>query len=310
MPAPADPAEAAAVHTDHRARGIALRIGSVSTFGVAIAALKYASQHGVTPAELIFYRNLFAMPAILIWLLMTTGMAGVRTRRPGAHAMRAVIGLVAMYLNFMALSLLPLAEATAIGFSSPLFATALSAVLLREQVGWHRWAAIGLGFIGVLVVVQPGGGSLPLVGVAVGLAAAFGVALVVVTLRQIGETERAAATVFWFTLASLIVTAVPMLWLFQWHAGPVWIALAILGLFGGIAQIMITASVRFAPVSVLAPIDYLQMVWAILWGWLLFLVAPTANALIGAALIAAGGGYIVWREGRRNRPVVPSASEL
>lgn len=304
------PATTAAAHVDHRARGIALRIGAVTAFGVMLAALKYGAEQKVSAAELIFYRNLFSFPTILAWVMLTTGFAGVKTSRPGAHATRAAIGLVSMYLNFFAYAMLPLAEATAIGFSAPLFATALSAVLLREQVGWHRWGAIAVGFIGVLIVVRPGGGALPAAGVALGLVAAFGVAMVVITLRQIGATERATATVFWFNLVSLAVTAVPMLWLFHWHDTHVWIALIILGLFGGAAQILITASVRFAPVSVLAPFDYMQMLWAILWGWVLFSIVPAGPALFGAALIAAAGGYIVWREGRRNRAMPPSANEL
>jgi drug/metabolite transporter (DMT)-like permease len=163
---------------------------------------------------------------------------------------------------------------------------------------WHRWAAIAVGFVGVLVAVQPGQAALPLVGVAIGLAAAFGTATVVITLRQIGETERPAATVFWFNVVCVLATALPMPFLFKAQSPDIWLALVAGGLFGGAAQIMMTSALRYAPVSVLAPFDYLQIVWATLWSLFLFHTAPTHTSLIGAALITAAGCYVIWRERR------------
>jgi drug/metabolite transporter (DMT)-like permease len=295
---------------EHRGRGIALRIGAVTAFGAMMAALKFGSLHGVGAVELIFYRNLFALPTILAWVMLSGGFATVRTSRPAAHATRAAIGLSAMFLSFIALTLLPLAEATAIGFSTPLFATILSALVLRERVLWHRWAAVAVGFVGVLIVVQPGAGALPPLGAAIALAGACGAAVVVITLRQIGATESATATTFWFTSACILVTAVPMPFVFANHGPNVWLALVLGGIFGGFGQIMMTAGLRYAPVSVLAPFDYLQIVWATGWGYLLFATFPSTGALLGAALIAASGCYVVWRERRMRRDVLPSPSEL
>ncbi len=295
---------------EQRGRGIMLRIGAVTMFGGMMAALKYATVHGVSPVEILFYRNIFALPTIVTWILIAGGFAMVRTERPMAHVTRSAIGLAVMGCTFVALSMLPLAEATVISFSAPLFATMLSALFLGEKVLWHRWGAIAVGFIGVLMVVQPGGSALPAMGVAIGLAAALGTAVVVITLRQIGATESAAATVFWFNIAGVIVTALPMPFFFQQHLPGVWIAVVIGGLLGGIAQIMLTAAVRYAPVSVLAPFDYLQLVWATMWGFLLFDVLPTIAALVGGVLIAVAGCYVVWRERKAKGPVVPSSSEL
>jgi drug/metabolite transporter (DMT)-like permease len=283
---------------EHRGRGIALRVGAVSAFGAMMAALKYASAHGTTPVEILFYRNLFALPTIIGWVLLSGGPAAVRTKRPAAHAARSGLGLGVMFCTFVALSMLPLAEATVISFSSPLFATALSALVLGEKVRGHRWSAIAVGFIGVLIVIQPGGAALPPIGIAIGLAAALGTAVVVISLRQIGETESATATVFWFNIACLVATSLPMPFYFHLHPQHVWAALVLGGLMGGAAQIMMTAAVRFAPVSVLAPFDYLQLVWATLWGYLLFATLPTWESLAGAALIAGAGCYVVWRERR------------
>jgi drug/metabolite transporter (DMT)-like permease len=286
-------------------RAVALRIGAVTMFGAMMAALKYATFHGVSPVEILFYRNIFALPTIIIWVLMSGGFAIVRTQRPMAHVTRSAIGLVVMTCTFVALSMLPLAEATVISFSAPLFATILSALVLGEKVMWHRWTAIAVGFFGVLMVVRPGGSALPAIGVTIGLAAALGTAIVVITLRQIGTTESAAAIVFWFTIAGVVVTALPMPFFVQQHLPHVWIAVVLGGVLGGIGQIMLTAAVRYAPVSVLAPFDYLQLVWATLWGFVLFNVIPTTPVLVGGALIAVTGCYVVWRERKAKCPIVP-----
>lgn len=295
---------------EQRGRGIALRIGGISAFGAMMAALKYATSHGAGPVEILFYRNLFSLPTIVASVMLAGGLAAVKTRRPAAHAIRSILGLAVMFCTFAALSKLPLAEATIISFSAPLFATMLSALVLRERVMWHRWGAIALGFLGVLIVVQPGNASLPVLGVAIGLIAAFGTAVVVITLRQIGETESAVATVFWFNIACIIVTALPMPFLFHDHTPFVWVALILGGVMGGIAQIMTTAAVRYAPVSVLAPFDYIQIVWATGWGFVLFAVLPSSTSVAGSALIVAAGCYVVWRERRVRKIVVPSSSEL
>ena len=295
---------------EHRGRGIALRIGGVTCFATMMAALKYATLHGVGPAEILFYRNLFSLPTIILWVMVGGGFAAVRTKRPGAHATRSALGLSVMFCTFLALSMLPLAEATVISFSSPLFATILSSLVLKEKVLWHRWGAIAVGLLGVLVVVRPGGSGLPALGVAVALIAALGAGLVTMTLRQIGQTESPTATVFWFNIASGVATAVPMPFLFQAHSPAIWVALALGGLMGGIAQIMITAAVRFPPISGLAPFDYLQIVWAMLWGFLLFGAFPTWNGVVGAMLIGSGGCYVIWRERRTRTIVVPSSNEL
>lgn len=288
---------------------MALRIAGVSMFATMMASLKLATTHGAGPVEILFYRNLFALPTIIGWVLARGGFACVRTRRPGAHVTRSALGLFVMFCTFAALAMLPLAEATVISFSAPLFATMLSALVLGEKVLWHRWTAIAVGFAGVLIAVRPGGAVLPLLGVAIGLAAALGTAVVVITLRQIGATESATATVFWFNIAGVIATALPMPFVYHDHAPVVWLALAIGGVTGGIAQIAMTAAVRYAPVSALAPFDYLQLVWATLWGFVLFGALPTVQGVIGGILIAGAGCYVVWRERRKPRIVVPAGNE-
>lgn len=268
-----------------RARGIALRLTAVTCFSIMAAAIKLASDRGVAAAELMFWRALFGLPPLLAWVAARRQREVWRTRRPMAHLTRSIIGLTSMAFAFTALTLLPLAEATTISFVAPLFALALSAPVLGERVGAARWAAVGVGFVGVLVVVQPGGGALPLTGTMVALAAAFGVACVTVTLRSISRTESTETTVLYFTLFACLVTGALLPWFATPHDGESWALLVAIGLVGGIGQIGLTGSLRHAPIAVLAPIDYLQLLLAVALGWLLFGTQPALSTCVGAALI-------------------------
>ncbi|MDO9489808.1 MAG: DMT family transporter [Sphingomonadaceae bacterium] len=293
---------------DQQRRGVRLRLAAGLMFALMAAGVKLASDHGAHIVEILFYRNALSLPLIVGWLAIGPGMAGIRVMRPRAHVSRGVIGLSAMLLNFQALSMLPLAEATVISFSVPFFATALAAFFLSEAVGWHRWSAIAVGLIGVLVVVQPGSAHIAPLAALVGIAAALGVAGVTVTLRQLGATETATATVFWFGIASTIVAGLAMPWFAQAHDALTWGLLLWVGITGGIAQLFNTASLRLAPVPVLAPFDYMQMLWAVLLGWLVWDMAPTGATWAGAAIIVASGLYIVHRERRLRREVSAAPS--
>jgi drug/metabolite transporter (DMT)-like permease len=294
--------------TERRLLGISLRMGAVLCFAIMAGALKLAANAGVSVAELIFYRNLFSFPVILTWLALGPGFAVVKTKRPGAHLTRAAIGLVSMMLNFQSLIMLPLAEATTIGFAAPLFATILSAMLLGERVGPHRWLAVAIGFVGVIVVMQPGGGSLPAGGLAMAIIAAIGVASVVITIRQIGATEHPATTVFWFNIASLAVVSLPMPFVAHVIPTELWVTLGVMGLAGGLAQILMTSSLSHAPVAVLAPFDYFQLLWVSIVAWLLWSRSPSPATLAGGLLIAGSGIYVAYREHRLHRRALAAMS--
>lgn len=283
-------------------------MGALLCFAVMAACIKLAAERGVSTPELIFYRNLFSVPVILLWLAFGPGFGAIRTKRPRAHLVRAAIGLVSMVLSFQALIMLPLAEATMIGFAAPLFATLLSAMVLGERVGLHRWMAVAIGFTGVVVVMQPGSAALPPDGMFVAVLAALGVASVVITVRQISATEHPATTVFWFNIASLSVVALPMPFVAQAHSPLVWGIVIVMSLTGGLAQILMTSSLRYAPVSVLAPFDYTQLLWATITGWLVWSHAPSPATFAGGALIAASGIYTAYREHRLHRREVAAMS--
>jgi len=291
-------AGAAAAHDqEHVVSGILCRIGSGFSFATMGALLKLASEHGLNAPELVFYRSLFSLPVILLWVLKRESLASLRPNRALAHVWRSGLGLISMGLTFQALILLPLADATAVNFTAPIFATILSFLVLKEHVGVHRWTAVFVGFIGVLIVSRPGGSSLPLLGVTVALVAAIGQAGVTTTLRHLQRSENVSAIVFWFALSGILVGGLIMPFFGQWHSVDAMVLAAAGGLAGGLGQLMMTASLR-APVSVVTPFDYLQIVAATAYGWLLFSDVPSTHTIVGAALIAGSGLYTVWREHR------------
>jgi drug/metabolite transporter (DMT)-like permease len=285
-----------------RLRGIVMRLFAITCFSAMAVLIKLGYDSGVTTPELIFYRSLFGLPPLLGWIAWCRAWGAWRTMRPGAHVLRSAIGLGSMTLAFTAISLLPLAEATIISFAAPLFALALSAPFLGEKVAPERWAAVAIGFAGVVIVAQPGG-DLPLLGAAVALGAAIGVAAVTVALRSISRTEAVATTVLWFTIASLLASGLLLPWYGAWHDGGTWAKLAGIGLAGGLGQLFLTASLRYAPIAVLAPIDYLQLVYASLFGWLIWSDRPALTTLAGAGLIIASVLSTVRRRAPEGAPV-------
>ncbi|MBV9884460.1 MAG: DMT family transporter [Sphingomonadaceae bacterium] len=292
---------AAAPPVQNRLLGIALRIGATTCFAGMAAAIKLASQAGVSLPELAFYRFAFGLPPLLAWIAWTRNAGAWRTQRPLAHLGRGAIGLTTMVLSFAALTYLPLAEAATIGFAAPLFSVALSALVLGEPVGWHRWSAVALGFAGVLVVMQPAGSHLPIAGLVLALLGAAGTAAVTITLRQIGRTEATPTIVLWFTCFSMLVTGAFLPFYGRAHDGATWAILLALGTFGGLGQLFLTSALRFAPVSAVVPFDYTQLIWAVLLGWALFGTHPAASTWAGAAVIVGSGLYTVFREHKLGR---------
>lgn len=287
-----------------RALGIALRIGATTCFAFMAAMIKLGYEAGVSTPELAFYRFAFGLPPLLAWIAWSGNFGAWRTERPMAHLWRGVIGLSTMLTAFSALAYLPLAESTTIGFAAPLFAVLLSALVLKERVGRHRWSAVALGFLGVLLVMRPEGRDLPAIGLALAVLSAFGVGLVTITIRQIGRTEHPQTTVLWFSLLSMLVLACFLPYYGSTHDAGTWAILLALGGFGGFGQIFLTSSLRYAPVSVVVPFDYTQLLWAVLLGASIFGNAPPSTTWLGAAVIVASGLYTLYREHKLGREKV------
>ncbi len=275
-----------------------LRLLTALLLALMFAGVKWAATRGVHVVESLFYRQIGSAICASAWVAMGPGFASLLTKRVWAHVTRMGVGLTAMYLNFLAMTLLPLAEATAIGFTVPIFSVVLAALVLSEPTGRWRWGAVLVGFLGVIVVVQPGDGHVPMMGGAVALFAALLTAAVTIVIRRLGATEAAATTVFWFAVSSLVPLALLMPWFGTAHDGATWAIIAGLSLAGGLAQLTLTGALRLAPVALVMPMDYTSLVWATILGILLFGQLPSHWTWIGAPVIIASGLVILWREHR------------
>jgi drug/metabolite transporter (DMT)-like permease len=287
--------------------GIALRLLTAVLLAIMFALVKLGSTRGVNVVESLFYRQCGSALAATAFVAIGPGFDSLRTKRVGAHVGRMALGVTAMALNFLAFILLPLAEATTIGFSVPIFSVVLAAMVLGEPTGRWRWGAVAAGFAGVLLIVQPGSGEVPLVGASVALAAALLTASVTIVIRKLGATERAATTVFWFAVSSLVPLGLLMLWFAGPHDAATWALLAGLAVVGGLAQLTLTGALRLAPVALVMPMDYTSLLWAVLLGEWIFGELPTPWIWVGAPIIIASGLVIVWREHRLHRLAALSA---
>lgn len=280
-------------------RGILLMTGAVSLFSFMAVFVKAADR--VPAGELVFFRAFCALPVIIVWLMWRQELRqGLSVQNWRGHAVRALAGSMAMGLGFVGLKLIPLPEATAIRFAVPIFVVILAAVFLGERIRAFRVTAVVVGLVGVLIVMAPrlggGFGDAALLGSAVTLASAGLAALAQVFIKSMVSTEKTTAIVFWFsaTASGLALCTAPFGWV--WPVGVEWVWLIGAGLVGGLGQILLTSSYRFAEASTLAPFTYLTMIWSLILGYAIFDEVPTVPMLLGAGLVIAAGVAIVLRE--------------
>ncbi len=298
----------------HPSLGIALKLGATLNFSLMYVLIRLAP--GVPTGEVVFFRGFFALAPLLVFSFFTGGpRALIATSHPWLHLRRSVTGTLSMFLNFAAVTRLPLADVTAFSFVMPIFATVLAALMLHEQVGPHRAMAVVVGFGGVLLMIAPHSGLMGGLagGIAGGSALGAGFALsgallsafVVVFIRQMSTTENSEAIIFYFMAVCAAAGAVTMLWDFQPLTGWQIALLVTCGVMGGLGQLCMTYSYRYAEPSLLAPFDYAAMVWAVALGFFFFNEVPERIVLAGAGVVIVSGLYIVWRE-RRLRITTPA----
>jgi len=282
--------------------GIGLMLGSVIMFLVLNSLVKLLGER-YPINQIIFFRNTFAMLPVLVALLAHgDGFAQLKTAHPWGHLWRGVVGLVSMALLFWSYTLLPLAKAVSLNFTSPLIITALSVPMLGEKVGVHRWSAVAFGFVGVVAMLNPGADA-ALFGSTIALIAAFGQSVAVTTVRQLSRTESTNTIVFYFTLFTALMGAASLP--FSWKPIVSWedfSLLAVAGLTGGIAQLLMTQAYALAPTSVVAPFNYISIVLATLVGWVVWSEVPTMRIIVGSVFVIASGLYILYRETVRKVP--------
>ncbi len=293
---------------DRPLAAIGLRVLATLLLSAMFALAKVLQTHGVNLFEILFFRQTIAVLPVLVLVIAGPGLASLKTRRPWLHASRTAVGATGMAFNFATIAMLPLAETQVLWFTTPLFATILSAMVLGEAVGRHRWSAVAAGFIGMLIVVQPQTGHIPLLGATTGIVSALLTAFVTILLRQLGRTEPALTTVFYFMTMSAIPLSFFAPWFIQPHAIGIWGIIVAMGVVGGLGQVALTLSLQYAPVSAVAPVDYASLIWSTLFGVWLFSEVPTPWTWVGAPVIVGSGLYIVWREHRIGRVNTLAAS--
>ena len=278
-------------------RGILMQLIAVAGFATMGLMIKLLEGRYPT-SEIILFRCWPALIPLLLYLPMQGGWKALKTRRPQWHAVRCIAGVGSMFVGFAALQAMAFADYVAISFTAPLFGTLLSIPFLGEKVGWKRMGAVAIGFAGAVLAAGPVAGTLDPV-VLLAVMSAFGYGMAMISMRKLGSTDKSAATVFYFTLSGGIagLFVVPGEWITP-PAEDLAILIGI-GVLGGVAQIFMTEAFRLSPPSIIAPFDYTAMLWALLFGWLVFGTFPATSVLLGAALICASGLFIIHREAVR-----------
>lgn len=285
-------------------RGITLKVVSVCFFVVMATLLKAT---GTIPAgELVFFRCFFAILPVVAWLLWRGQLrSALHTRNPLGHIVRALVGASSMGLGFFALTRLPLPEATAIGYAAPLLIVIFSALLLKERVHVFRWTAVSVGLVGVVIILWPRltlfTGGAPLGDAeAVGAIAAFGGAILtafaLMQVRKLTRTERTEAIVVYFFISASVLSlaTIPFGWAMP---TPEQAALLVgAGFAGGVGQLLMTSSYRYADMSVIAPFEYVSLLLTLVIGFVVFGDVPTLAMIMGALIIVASGIAVILRE--------------
>ena len=315
MSAPSQPSVSPDLDYSRPMLGIGFKIASVSVF-VAMSTLLKATED-IPVGQLVFFRSFFAIFSILFYFWWRGKLQGAfRTKEPASHVWRGLVGVMAMFCSFFALTKLPLPESVAINYASPLIGVMLSALILKEFVGIYRWSAVFVGLIGVLIIIWPRMsifttgqiGQEEALGALAALTGAALAAVAMVLVRRLVKKERTSTIVIYFTLTSTVAgfLTLPFGWVMpSLHQ---LIMLICAGLAGGIAQILLTESYRHAPMSTIAPFEYTSMVLSLIIGFLIFGDIPTVTMLIGSAIVMMAGIFVILRERKLALPPQKSNS--
>jgi len=276
-------------------RGIITMIAAVATFAVMDVTMKKLVE-SYPSMQVTFIRGAASLPFLLGATAFFGRWSDLIPHRWSLHVLRGFLGVGTLGCFVYALNVLSLADTYAIFMSAPLLITALSVPMLRERVGWRRWAAVLVGLVGVIIVLKPSGAGLITIGGLAALASAVMYAVSAITVRILSRTDSGAATVYWtLSLLTIISGAFASL-----HWVPLdsrhWPWIAGLGLSGAVGQYLFTRAFRLAAPSAIAPIEYTALMWGMLADWLLWMTAPSSRMLFGAAIIVASGLYVLYRE--------------
>jgi drug/metabolite transporter (DMT)-like permease len=287
-------------HKEHVVLGMSAAVGAFLMFTVMNMFAKMLSvNHSVI--EIAFYRNLVACLPFLI-LIFGFGRREILIIRskPSLVGIRAIIGTLSLVTTFYAYSLMPMADATALLFSASLFIPVLGVIFLKETVGPYRWAAVGIGFIGVVIMSRPSGDVYTL-GIIVCLVAALMHAILQIIVRYLGRYESTETIAFYFFVIGLILTALPLPFI---AVRPTLAEVPLLvgvGLSGAAAQWLLTFAFRNAKAAIITVFNYSSIVWATLFGWMIWNEWPLPAVMLGAAIVIASNILMIWRESRLDK---------
>ena len=274
-------------------RAAVLMLGSTLAFGLMAIAIRYATRY-VPTQEVAFFRNAFGLLALLP-MLVRPGRAPLRTQQLPRYFVRSAIGLASMLCAFWAIGHLPISQAISLSYSTPLFVTIAAVLWLGETVRMRRWAAVIIGFIGVLIIVRPGSTSFT-PGTLVAVLAAVLSSLVAIQIKQLTRVDSADTVVLYTYVFWVPLSLVPALFVWVWPHGMGWVWLAATGLLGTLGQLLWTRALRLGEVSALTPISFMQLPLVSLLGWLLFNESLDRWTVIGAGIILGANAYIAHRE--------------
>ena len=286
-------------------RAALLMLGSTMAFGLMAVAIRYATRY-VPTQEVAFFRNAFGLLALLP-MLIRPGSAPLKTQQLPRYFLRSAIGLASMLCAFWAIGHLPISQAISLSYSTPLFVTIAAVLWLGETVRIRRWAAVVVGFIGVLVIVRPGTAGFT-AGSLVAVAAAVLSSLVAIQIKQLTRVDSADTVVLYTYVFWVPLSLVPALFVWVWPSGMAWLWLLATGVLGTIGQLLWTRALRLGEVSALTPISFLQLPLVTLCGWLLFAETVDRWTIIGAGIILAANAYIAHREAVLSRRAASAAA--
>lgn len=280
-----------------RLTGVALMCGAVACFACLDTTAKYLSRH-MDVVQVVWARYTFAFALALVLSNPLTRPGLLRTNRIGLQLTRSTLLLGSTVLNFIGLKYLQLDQAVAIAFSTPFIVAALSGPVLGEKVDPHRWASIGVGFLGVLVVTRPGTGAIHPAALLM-VVASLCYAMYALSTRVLARTDSSETTLFYSNLVGAVLMAVAVV--------PVWSTpslthaalMVVLGALGSFGHYLLIVAHRLAPAAVLSPFIYTQLAWMITLGFLVFGDVPNSWTLGGAGIVIASGLYLLHRERRR-----------
>ena len=279
-------------------RGCFLMVVGTLLFAAMHTAIRHVTQ-SLSGMEVAFFRNLFGL-VVIAPLLMRQGPALFHTQKFGLHLLRAVVNAVSMVCFFVGLSMTPIARATALAFTAPLFTALFSALFLGEMFRWRRWTALLLGFAGALVILRPGLQEVDTGGLLVIFSSLLW-AIAMIDIKVLGRTETSQTITAYVTVLLTPLTLVPALLVWQTPSPDMWVLLIFIGVIGTIGQIVITEAIKLVDMTVLMPFDFLKLVWAAFLGMIFFAEVPDALTWVGAAIVFASSFYIVWREAKMRK---------